>query len=102
MPFEFGPPAAVKPAHELLGDLLLKMDRHTEAQREYARALELTPKRAITLLGLARAAGAAGDRANAALAWGTLRDIWHAADADLPWLAEVRRFAARTPGQERP
>ncbi|MCI0434610.1 MAG: hypothetical protein L0271_13365 [Gemmatimonadetes bacterium] len=97
MPFEFGPPAAVKPAHELLGDLLLRMDRPAEAQREYARALELTPRRAITLLGLARAASAAGDRATASQAYGTLREIWHGADADLPWLAEARRYAARRP-----
>ncbi len=88
MPFEFGPPAAVKPTHELLGDLLLEADQATGAQRAYTRALELTPRRAITLIGLARAADRAGDVQTADAARATLREIWHAADADVARTAE--------------
>ena len=92
MPLEFGPPAVVKPSHELLCEVLLQAARPREAQVECARALRLAPKRARSLLGLGRAAAAAGDRRTAARAYGDLRAIWHRADPDLPGLAEAVRF----------
>src|SRR5439155_875072 len=92
MPVEFGPPADVKPAHELLGEILLQAGRPREAQREFARQLQLAPKRALSLRGLGRAAAAAGDATTAARAYGELRAIWHRADADRPELAEAARF----------
>jgi len=91
MPAEFGPPADVKPAHELFGEMLLEAGRAAEAQREFARALALAPKRALSLLGLGRAAAAAGDRATAAQAYREVREIWHRADPGLPGLAEASR-----------
>jgi len=94
MPLEFGPPAVVKPSHELLCEVLLQAARPREAQVECARALRLAPKRARSLLGLGRAAAAAGDRRTAARAYGDLRAIWHRADPDLPGLAEAVRFLA--------
>jgi tetratricopeptide (TPR) repeat protein len=95
MPAEYGPPAGVKPARELLGEILLQAGRPREAQREFARQLRVTPKRALSLLGLGRAAAAAGNRAVADQAYGELRVIWHRADTDLPELAEAARFLAR-------
>ena len=89
MPLEFGPPGVVKPSHELLGEVLLAAGRPREAQVEFERALRLAPKRALSLLGLGRAAAAAGDRKTAAYAYGQLREIWHRADRDLPELTEV-------------
>ena len=89
MPVEFGPPPDVKPAHELLGEVLLAAGQAREAQREFARSLELAPRRALSLLGLGRAATAAGDRVTAADAYAELRAIWHGADAGLPGLAEA-------------
>ncbi len=97
MPIEFGPPADVKPAHELLGEMLLEVGRAREAQREFTRALELAPKRALSLLGLGRAAAAAGDRATAARAYSELQQIWHRADRNTPGLAEAARFLAARP-----
>src|SRR5438128_1341083 len=91
MPAEFGPPPDVKPAHELFGEMLLEAGRAAEAQREFARALALAPKRALSLLGLGRAAAAAGDRATAAQAYREVREIWHRADPGLPGLAEASR-----------
>jgi len=91
MPAEFGPPPDVKPAHELFGETLLEAGRAAEAQREFARALALAPKRALSLLGLGRAAAAAGDRATAAQAYREVREIWHRADPGLPGLAEASR-----------
>ena len=97
MPVEFGPPGDLKPAHELLGEILREAGRPREAQRQFARALQLAPKRALSLLGLGRAAVAAGDRATAARAYGDLREIWHRADTNLPALAEAARVLAARP-----
>jgi tetratricopeptide (TPR) repeat protein len=94
-PLEFGPPDVVKPTHELLGELLLARGRVAESQQEFTRALALTPRRALSLLGLARAASAAGDTAVAAQAWADLRSVWRAADADMPGLDEVTRQSAQ-------
>jgi len=80
MPFEFGPPVTVKPSHELLGEVLLQGGRSREAEVEFTRALRLAPKRARALIGLARAATAAGDQSAAARAGADLHSIWHAAD----------------------
>jgi len=97
MPIEFGPPADVKPAHELFGELLLQAGHPQEAQREFAHQLGLTPKRALSLRGLGRAAAAAGDATTAARAYAELRAIWHRADPDRPELAEAARFLAARP-----
>jgi tetratricopeptide (TPR) repeat protein len=97
MPIEFGPPADVQPVHELFGEILLQAGRPQEAQREFARQLGLTPKRALSLRGLGRAAAAAGDATTAARAYAELRAIWHRADPDRPELAEAARFLAARP-----
>lgn len=80
MPFEFGPPVTVKPSHELFGEVLLQAGRARDAQVEFIRALRLAPKRTRSLIGLARAARAAGDSSTAARATADLQSIWHAAD----------------------
>ena len=90
LPFDFGPPMPPLPAHEAYGEALLALGRAAEAQQQFALALERTPRRARALLGLARAAAAAGDTATAHHAYAELRDAWHTADADLPALSEVR------------
>ena len=95
MPLEFGPPDVVKPTHELLGELLLAQGKPAEAQQEFVRALGLTPRRTPSLLGLARAATAAGDTAVANQAFADLGSIWRHADPDLPALPEVARRSAR-------
>ena len=53
-------PGPTLPAYELLGDLLMEQQRAGEALEAYARSNQLYPKRLNTLLGGARAAGAAG------------------------------------------
>ena len=89
MRFDFGPPSPVKPAHELYGEMLLDLDRAAEAQEQFRLALDRTPRRALALLGLARAATRSGDAATARHAYDTLRQIWHRADDDLAALPEV-------------
>ncbi|HUR93299.1 MAG TPA: tetratricopeptide repeat protein, partial [Gemmatimonadales bacterium] len=81
MPLEYGPPDVVKPTQELLGELLLAKGKPAPAQQAFVRALALTPRRALSLLGLARAAAAAGDTAAAAAAYADLRQVWHRGDA---------------------
>ena len=92
--FDFGPPVPIKPPHELLGEQLLRQGKAAEARKAFKTALESAPHRSRSLLGSARAESASGDRAAAARSYQQLRDIWHAADVDLPELAEARGFAA--------
>ena len=80
MPFAFGPPVVDKPSHELLGELLLALDRPAEARAAFTQALARAPERTVSLLGLSRAATAAGDTVAAEAARARLRAIWHRAD----------------------
>ena len=54
-------PGAVLPARELLGDLLLELNRPAEALKEYERSLVVLPNRFNGLYGAARSAELAGD-----------------------------------------
>jgi tetratricopeptide (TPR) repeat protein len=89
MTFEFGPPVVVKPAHELAGEILLELGRAVEARTEFEDALAHAPGRSLSLLGLARAAGKAGDEAASREAYAALGRNWSRADADLPHRREV-------------
>ncbi|MCI0698523.1 tetratricopeptide repeat protein [candidate division KSB1 bacterium] len=91
MSFDFGPPVVVKPARELLGEMLLKLDRSQEAQVEFASSLKRTPKRFLSLLGMARAATKSGDHAAAQETYATLEKVLHRADAEMVELAEVKK-----------
>jgi hypothetical protein len=93
LPLEFGPPDIVKPTHELLGELLLADQQAVEAQREFLRGLELTPGRSLSLVGLVRAATAAGDSVAAERARTRLEENWRDADAGL--LERTRQRAER-------
>lgn len=65
-------PAATLPAAELLGDLLLDLDRPRDALVAYERALSAFPHRLNGQIGVARSAAAIGDAAAAARAYCTL------------------------------
>jgi hypothetical protein len=65
------------------------MRRPQEAQREFEASLKRAPRRALSLLGLYRAATAARDQAAARRAADELRQIWRRADKDLPELKEL-------------
>ncbi len=60
LPFEFGPPASLKPPHELLGDILLEAGQAQEAVEAFRQSLSFTPGRTLSLMGLSMAAQAAG------------------------------------------
>jgi tetratricopeptide (TPR) repeat protein len=58
-------PGPLLPARELLADMLLELERPTDALVEYEKTLEREPRRARALYGAARAAEEAGDRQRA-------------------------------------
>jgi len=58
LPFEFGPPAPVKPPQEFVGELLLQAGRPKEAVREFDLSLRIAPGRALSLQGRDRALAA--------------------------------------------
>ncbi len=89
LPFEFGPPVPVKPVNEQVGEMLMDLRRPKEAIEAFELSLKRNPKRALSLLGLARAATAAKDTATAQRAYAELREIWKKADPTLPELKEV-------------
>ena len=54
--YSYGPPAVVKPSHELYGEFLLSQNRPKEALPLFDKALQLAPKRMMTLRGKLKAA----------------------------------------------
>jgi len=97
LPFEFGPPNPVKPVNELVGEMLMDLRRPKEAMEAFSLSLKRTPKRSLSLLGLARAATLAKDPATAQRAYGELNEIWKKADPTLPELKEVATALAPKP-----
>jgi len=88
-------PGPLAPARELLGDLLLSVNRPGEALKEYEAALVKEPNRFRTLYGAGRAAQLAGDRGKARRHFQQLMKV--CAQADQPERAEIveaRRFLA--------
>jgi hypothetical protein len=85
-------PGPIKPARELLGDMLLQLKRPAEALAEYERTLKREPNRFRATYGAARAAAAAGQQQMASAYYATLLQI--AQGADQPGrteLTEARR-----------
>jgi tetratricopeptide (TPR) repeat protein len=95
MAFDFGPPVPFKPPRELLGRQLLQAGQAAQAVVEFQAALKRAPNRSLNLLGLAWAQTAAHDAKAAAATYRQLLANWHAADADLPELAEARAHQAK-------
>lgn len=82
-PYEFGPPVPPKPARELLGEMLLSLGRADLARVQFELSLLRTPKRALSLLGLARSFEQSGDRAAALATYTELNTIWREADPEI-------------------
>lgn len=80
MPYEFGPPAVDKPTYELLGELMLVIDRPKDARATFEKALARTPERTSSLKGLMQAVLKSGDERRAGEIRAQLRTIWHHAD----------------------
>ena len=83
-------PYPVKPAAELYGEALLRAGDAAGAVGQFQASLARTPRRAASLLGLARAAKAVGKPADAARAAKEFLAAWHNADPGRSELAEAR------------
>jgi tetratricopeptide (TPR) repeat protein len=87
----------LKPATEFYGDILLDINKPAQAAEQFSATLKQTPKRAVTLLGLARARAMQKDVTGAAQAYKELAVIWANADAAIPAVLEVRAYVAAHP-----
>jgi tetratricopeptide (TPR) repeat protein len=99
LPPPLGLPAPIKPAPELLGEVLLELKRPNEAIEPFEQALRRNPKRSLSVLGLARAAAALGRTDTARERYLELMTNFDAADRDLPELEEARQVLEGTTSQ---
>lgn len=89
-PHPIARPYPIKPAAELCAELTLANGDAAGAVRLFQASLARTPRRAASLIGLARAARKAGRPAVAEKAAAEFLAAWHLADAARPELAEAR------------
>ena len=82
----------LKPAHELLGEILLRDNRPAEAAVQFATALYRHPNRARALLGAARAAVQRGDRDAAVRAYTQFLQQWQHGDRQVPAFQEGQEY----------
>ena len=90
-----GPPEPIKPAFELYGEMLLEAGRAKEAMLAFEQSLFRTPKRTPSVLGMARAAAAAGDQATARARYQELTTMPGAA-ASSPAVLEAQKALKTT------
>ena len=90
-------PGAVVPARELLGDLLVELNRPDEALKEYERSLARSPNRFNGLYGAARAAQLGGNRLKARRFYRKL--VQNCRLGDRPELRQAREFLRHTPSR---
>jgi hypothetical protein len=91
------PPYPILPANELLGTLLMDMNRPADAAERFLQTLERTPGRPKAIYGIARAAEARGDNATARQRYQEFLQIWKDADPDRPEVATAKQFLAKVP-----
>ena len=85
-------PGPIKPARELLGDMLLEMQRPADALAAYEATLTKEPNRFRSTYGAARAAQAAGQKQKATAHFAQLLAICRTTDATArPELVEARQ-----------
>lgn len=87
-------PGAVVPARELLGEMLLELERPAEALTEFERTLEESPTRFRSLYGAARATELASDLERAQEYYARLLEVTGSADTERPELRKARGFVA--------
>jgi len=85
-------PGALVPAREQLGDLLLKLDRPKEAEREFEAALKIYPGRFRGLYGAAQAAEQIGEKEKADHYYAKLIEQTAKADGSRSELAKLREY----------
>ena len=87
-------PGSIKPARELLGELLIDLGQPAEALKEFEASHRVEPNRFQGLYGAARAAELAGDGEKARTYYGRLVSLGKAADGDRPEIKKAKGFSA--------
>jgi tetratricopeptide (TPR) repeat protein len=88
-------PGRIIPARELLGDMLLEMNRPTEALQAFETSEKHDPNRFRGLYGAGKAAALAGDPAKAKSYYEKLLVLVQNADTERPELKEAKAFLAK-------
>ena len=90
-------PGPIKPARELLGEMLIELQKPSDALAAFEATLTKEPNRFRALLGAARAAEAAGDRQKARQYYDSLLEITaRATEPHRKELSEARRASSQT------
>jgi hypothetical protein len=90
-------PGAIRPARELLGDMLVEMKRGAEALPEFEAVLKAAPRRLNALYGAGRSAELAGNTAKAGEYYAMLVDLTRDGDGTRAELAAAREFLSKHP-----
>lgn len=88
-------PGEVLPAGDLLGDLLLEVNRPAEALTVFESVLAVSPNRLNSLYGAGRAAERAGDGAKASEHYRQLLEVTEQADDGIERVQHARAFLSR-------
>jgi hypothetical protein len=88
-------PGAIKPARELLGEMLLELRDPAGALKEFEASRRTDPNRFQGLYGAARAAELVGDAVRAKAYYGQLLTLGRTGESERPELAQARAFLAR-------
>jgi tetratricopeptide (TPR) repeat protein len=88
-------PGSIKPARELLGEMLIELGQPAAALKEFEASHRVEPNRFQGLYGAGRAAELAGDTTKARTYYGRLVTLGEGADADRSELKQAKRFIAR-------
>lgn len=88
-------PGPIKPARELLGEMLMENRQAAQALPEFEAVLKKEPHRMPATSGAARAAVVMGDRAKAKLHYAALAKLLEGADATRPELRQATAYLAR-------
>ena len=91
-------PGDLQPAQELLGDLLMEVDRPAEARAAFERSLETWPGRYHAVLGAARAAHALGQEDDAQAYYVQLLELTANTQSDREGLSEALERVPEGPG----
>ena len=92
LPAPSGPPRILKPTYELLGEIYLNAEQPIQAYEKFSISLLRHPNRIRSLIGIARAANAKGDKKTAMEKYKQLFIQLKNAAPDLPELQEAKRF----------
>jgi tetratricopeptide (TPR) repeat protein len=85
-------PGEVLPARELLGDMLVELERPGEALAEYEAALDRSPNRFNSLYGAGRAAELSGDENTAQRYYRALLEVTANADTERKRLKHAKEY----------